>query len=95
LEHLRQQEFEIESKALDELVLQKLLDADAKKKGITGDKLLEMEVDANVTDPTPGEVEAYYLAQEGTHLPGIPKEVKTKLKERSSKRKSEPPEELI
>ncbi len=45
---LRQQEYEVKSKALENVVNQKLLEAEAKKKGIPAEKLLEQEVDANV-----------------------------------------------
>jgi len=57
---LRSQEYEIKRKALDNLIEQKLLEAEAKKKGIPTDKLLEQEVDAKIQNPTDAEVEGYY-----------------------------------
>jgi protein-disulfide isomerase len=58
---LRNQEYEIKKKALDNLIEQKLLEAAAKKKGLTTDKLLEQELDSKVPDPSDAEMEAYYL----------------------------------
>src|SRR5437870_13025484 len=43
---LRVQEYEVKSKALENLVNQKLLEAEAKKKGIPTEKVLAQEVDA-------------------------------------------------
>ena len=60
---LRLQEYELKSKALDKLVNQKLLEAEAKKKGISPDKLLEQEVDSKVPEPTEAELQALYLVQ--------------------------------
>ena len=65
LRPLRNQEYQVKKKALDNLVDQKLLDAEAKKKGLTTEKLLEEQVDSKVADPTDDELNAYYLAQKG------------------------------
>ena len=62
LQPLRTQEYEIKKNALDNLIQQKLLEAAAKKKGLTTDKLLEQEVDSKVPEPSEAEMEAYYLA---------------------------------
>src|SRR2546425_1059440 len=43
---LRLQEYELKSKALENLVNQKLVETEATKKGISTEKLLEQEVDA-------------------------------------------------
>lgn len=59
---LRRQEYELKTKALDQLIEQKLLEAEASKQGIPAAKLLE-EIQAKVTEPTDPEVEAFYLAQ--------------------------------
>ena len=59
---LRNQEYQMKSKALDELIRKKLIDAQAQKRGIPADKLLEQEVDSRVPDPSDAEVEGYYLA---------------------------------
>jgi protein-disulfide isomerase len=60
---LRLQEYDVRSKALENLVNQKLLEAVAKKKGIPSEKLLEQEVDANVPEPTEAELQALYIVQ--------------------------------
>ena len=59
---LRNQEYEIKKKALENLIEQKLLEAAAKKKGLTTEKLLEQEVNSKVADPSDAEIEGYYLA---------------------------------
>src|SRR5437879_6448005 len=56
---LRNQEYEIKRKALDNLIEQKLLEAAAKKKGLTTEKLLEQEVNSKVADPSDAEIEGY------------------------------------
>jgi len=58
---LRSQEYDLKRKALDTVIEQRLLEAEAKKRGISTDKLLEQL--AKIPDPTDAEVEAYYLAQ--------------------------------
>ncbi len=63
LRTLKNQEYELKSKALEDLVNQKLLEAEAKKRGISPEKLLEQEADSKVSDPTDAEVEAFYLSQ--------------------------------
>lgn len=63
LRPLRSQEYEIEKQGLDRLIDQKLLEAEAKKKGIPTDRFLQQEVDSKVADPTDAEVNAFYLAE--------------------------------
>jgi protein-disulfide isomerase len=60
---LRRQEYDIKKRVLDSLIEEKLLEAEAKKKGIPKEKLLEQEVDPKVQEPTETELQAYYLAQ--------------------------------
>src|SRR2546428_3698649 len=60
---LRLKEYEVKNKALDNLVNQKLLEAEAKKKGIPTEKVLEQEVDAKVPEPTEAELQALYIVQ--------------------------------
>src|SRR2546428_1342833 len=60
---LRLQEYEVKSKALENLVNQKLLEAEAKKKGIPTEKVLAQEVDAKVPEPTEAELQALYIVQ--------------------------------
>src|SRR5205823_13861725 len=54
---LRNQEFEIKKQALDKLIEQKLLEAAAKKKGLTKENLLDQEVNSKVAEPSDAEVE--------------------------------------
>lgn len=61
LQPLRNQEYEIKRKALDSLIEQRILEAAAKKKGLTTEKLLDQEVNAKVSDPSDAEIEGYYL----------------------------------
>ena len=63
LRPLRDQEYQIKKKALENLISQKVLDAEAKKKGLTADKLLEQEVDSKVPEPTDVEINAVYAVQ--------------------------------
>src|SRR5438094_1810873 len=60
---LRVQEYEVKSKALENLVNQKLLEAEAKRKGIPTEKVLEQDVDAKVPEPTEAELQALYIVQ--------------------------------
>lgn len=60
---LRNQEYEIKRKALENLIQQKLLEKVAQQKGLTTEELLRKEVDEKVQEPTDAEVEAYYLPQ--------------------------------
>src|SRR5947207_2280909 len=59
LQPLRNQEFEIKRKALDGLIEQKMLEAAAKKKGLTTEKLIEQEVNASISDPSDAELAKY------------------------------------
>jgi protein-disulfide isomerase len=63
MEQLRQQEYANQKKAVEELINQKLLEIEAQKRGLEVEKLLELEVESKIGDPTVGEVEAFYLAQ--------------------------------
>jgi protein-disulfide isomerase len=61
---LQNQEYEIKKAALDRLIDQRLVEAEARAKGIPTEKLLEQEVNAQVSEPTEDEVAAYYLGQQ-------------------------------
>src|SRR5215467_8441780 len=63
LQQLRQQEYDIKSKALEQLINKRLLEAEAAKQGLTVDQLTEQEVMSKFVEPTEAEVEAYYLGQ--------------------------------
>jgi len=60
---IKNQEYEIKTKALETVLNQRVLEAAAKSKGLSTDAFLEQTVDRNVPPPSPGEIEAYYLAQ--------------------------------
>ena len=79
LQPLRNQEYEIKRKALDSLIEQKMLEAAAKKKGVTTDKLIEQEVTAKIADPTDAEVEGYYYGLSRVNRPFA--EIKAQLRD--------------
>jgi protein-disulfide isomerase len=60
---LQKQAYDIKKTALDGVIERKLLSAEAGKAGLSVEELLAREVDLKVTDPTDGEIEAFYLAQ--------------------------------
>lgn len=60
---LQTREYEIKRAALERLVSQRLVEAEAGRKGISAERLLEQEVDAKVVEPTDEEVAAFYLGQ--------------------------------
>jgi hypothetical protein len=59
----RNQEYALKSKALDNLVDQKLLESEARRRGTPVERLLAQEVYAKVAEPTAAELEAYYASQ--------------------------------
>jgi protein-disulfide isomerase len=63
LRSVREQEYQVKKKALDNLIGQRILEAEAKKRGLTSDKLLEQEVDAKIPEPTDVEIGAVYDVQ--------------------------------
>src|SRR5947209_2915038 len=58
LMQMRTQEYETKSKALESLIRLKVVQAEAKKAGLSAEKLIEQEVDSKTANPTDGEVEA-------------------------------------
>ena len=60
---LQKQEYQIKSAAVENVIHQKLLEDEAKTRGITVGTLLEQEVNSKVTTPSDSEVDAFYLAQ--------------------------------
>ena len=63
MRQVRQQEYELKSKALESLIQQKLLEAQASKRGLSASALLEQEADAKVSEPSEAEIQAFYMAQ--------------------------------
>src|SRR5256884_3940569 len=60
---LRVQGYEVKSKALENLVNQKVLEAEARKRGLPAEKVLAQEVDAKIPEPTEAELQALYIVQ--------------------------------
>jgi protein-disulfide isomerase len=58
---LRNQEYQIRSKGLEDLIRQRLVEAEAKNQGLTTEQLYAKEVDSKIATPSEGEVAAYYL----------------------------------
>ena len=58
---LRMQEYELKSRALENLVNQRLLESEAKNKGIAVANVLPQAVDAKVPEPTEAELQALYI----------------------------------
>ncbi len=63
LRPLYNQEYQIEKDALEGLINQKLIKAEADRKGVPIDKFLEQEVDSKLGEPSEAELRAYYLGQ--------------------------------
>jgi len=59
---LRQQEFKVKSDALNQLIRKKLIEVEAKKKGLTTEELFKQEVDSKIAEPSDDEAKGYYLA---------------------------------
>jgi protein-disulfide isomerase len=60
---LRTQEYQIKSQALENLIRLKIVQIEAKKRGMTAEALVALEVDSKVADPADPEVEAYFWGQ--------------------------------
>ena len=65
LRQLRNQEYDLKSRALEKLLNQRLLQAEARKKRTTAEEVLREEADSKVREPTSSELEAYYQAHKG------------------------------
>jgi protein-disulfide isomerase len=75
---LRNQEYEIKRKALEDLIRQRLVEAEAHKRGLTSDQLYVQEVDSKIPTPSDGEIAAYYLALKA-QLKSPLQEIKTQV----------------
>src|SRR5258706_5313091 len=80
---MRKEEYETKSAALDSLIRLKLVQAEAKKRGISAEDLIKQEVESKVSDPTDGEVEAFFLGrnQEGVRLEDVKVQFRGALKQ--------------
>jgi protein-disulfide isomerase len=65
LVRLRQEEYEIRSQTLDEIVYDRLLEKEAKKRGVSVKDLVQDEVDRQIPEPDPKMVEAIYTQNQG------------------------------
>lgn len=63
LRQIQSQEFQVKKNALENLIRQRVLESEAKKKGLTVEKLLEQEVDEKVPAPSEDELRGFYLAE--------------------------------
>jgi protein-disulfide isomerase len=64
LKQIKEQEYQVKRKALQELINQRLLEAEARKEGVAStEKLLQQEVDSRVPEPTDVELKAIYAVQ--------------------------------
>ena len=54
------QYYQAERKALDDLIVQRLLEEEAQRQGISTDDLLKREVDSKVKDPNEDQLQVYY-----------------------------------
>ena len=80
---LRNQEYQIRSRVLDDLIRQRLLEAEAGKQGLTIEQLYTLEVDSKVAVPTDREVAAYYIplrSQLNKPLSEVMSQLRTNLK---------------
>jgi protein-disulfide isomerase len=60
LKRLEQERFDLEKAALENLVVERLLETEAVARGMTPDSLETMEIEAKVSEPTEAEVQAFY-----------------------------------
>ena len=63
LAQLRSQEFELRSRYLDILINQRLFEAEAKKRGLTVQKLIEDDIRSKIPEPSDAELAALYEKQ--------------------------------
>ena len=64
---LRNQEYELKLKALVNVLKERLLENEAKRRGVSTEAFLEQTVDRNVPAPSAVEIEAYYLAKKDAY----------------------------
>jgi protein-disulfide isomerase len=83
LTQLRTQEYQAKSKALESLIRLKLVQAKAKKGGISPEELIKLEVEKKVADPTDAEVEAYFWGQNqvGVKFDDVKQQFRASLKQ--------------
>ena len=59
---LRKQEYKLKSDALNQLIRKRLIEVEAKKKGLSSEELLKQEADSKIAEPSDDQAKGYYLA---------------------------------
>jgi len=81
LQRMMQQVYGVKLRALHEVLDQKLVEAEAKRQGVSVDDLFKSEVLAKATDPTEDQVNAYHQAHPGqANQPFDPVKVRQEMK---------------
>jgi protein-disulfide isomerase len=65
LQKMMQQVFGVRRRALQAVLNQRLIEAEAKKKGLSVENLVKSDVDSKVAEPSDDQVSAYYQAHQG------------------------------
>src|SRR5215831_9664821 len=89
---LRKQEYKLKSDALNQLIRKRLIEVEAKKKGLSSEELLKQEVDSKIAEPSDDQAKGYYLAVKNqTTLPfeRIKSQVKQLLKKSAAEQARE------
>jgi protein-disulfide isomerase len=73
LRRLRFEEYLVRRRALDELIIRKLVHAKAEQKGLTNDEYLRQEIDEKLVEPTESELQANYY--DHANLSNVPYEL--------------------
>ncbi len=63
IQQLKNQELQLKQDALEGLINQKVVEAEARRRGISAVELLQQEVDSKLTGATDAEIEAFYEGQ--------------------------------
>jgi len=66
---VRTQKHQLRQMGLEAMVAKKLVEAEAKKKGVTEEELIKAEVEGKVTPPTDAEIKAFYDQQSASGQP--------------------------
>lgn len=67
LQKIEEQRLEVLTSALDDLIESRLVELEAKQRGISSSELLQQEVTLKAPEPTPGEIDAYYEGSKGSN----------------------------
>jgi protein-disulfide isomerase len=62
---LRQQEFDLLSRALDQLIAKRLLEAEAEANGVSLEEFMEAKVSSRLLPPTDAEIDEFYTKNQG------------------------------